>query len=78
MKPQTIKYKDQSVDCYGGHLQPDDNIIMAGCFGFEEDYQEVIENHNYNTDLPFMNWKEAVKYLVDLNRFGEIIEMEKG
>ena len=33
-------------------------------------------DHNYKTDEAFKNWREAVKYLIDLDRFGEIDELE--
>jgi len=69
----TINYKQQEVWCYGGPLQDEDNIVMA-----YEDDADTIENFNYETNKPFSNWREAVKYLIDLNRFGTIHEMERG
>jgi hypothetical protein len=68
----TVQYKGQSVQCWGGALQDDDNIIMAYDGGFED----IVDNHNYKTDEAFKNWKEAVKYLIDLDRFGEIEQLE--
>lgn len=67
----TINYKGQSVQCWGGALKEDDNIIMA--YG---DYEDLVDNWNYKTKAPFKNWTEAVKYLIDLNRFGEIHQLE--
>jgi hypothetical protein len=68
----TIKYKGQHVQCWGGALKEDDNIIMA--YG---DFEDAIENWNYKTDMPFKNWRDAVSYLIDLDRFGEIHQLEK-
>jgi hypothetical protein len=68
----TIKYKGQQVQCWGGALKEDDNIIMA-----YEDFEDSIENWNYKTKMPFRNWKDAVSYLIDLDRFGEIHQLEK-
>ena len=36
----------------------------------------IVDNHNYKTDEAFKNWREAVKYLIDLDRFGEIDQLE--
>jgi len=69
----TVQYKGQSVDCWGGTLQDDDNIVMIYESG---DFEDIVDNWNYKTDKPFKNWTEAVKYLIDLNRFGEIIELQ--
>ena len=68
-----INYKGYSVACYGGSkgLQEDDNIIMAW-----SDYEDVIENWNYKTEKPFKNWTEAVQYLIDLERFDNIMQLE--
>ena len=68
----TVQYKGQSVQCWGGALQDDENIIMSYDMGCED----LVDNHNYNTDEPFKNWTEAVKYLIDLERFGEIDQLE--
>ena len=68
----TIQYKGQSVQCWGGALQDDDNIVMAYDMGCED----LVDNWNYTTDEAFKNWREAVKYLIDLNRFGEIDQLE--
>tara|TARA_R110000823_G_scaffold309423_1_gene433614 strand:+ start:676 stop:831 length:156 start_codon:yes stop_codon:yes gene_type:complete len=37
---------------------------------------DIVENWNYDTKDSFANWREAVKYLIDLNRFGEIVELQ--
>jgi hypothetical protein len=68
----TINYEGQSVQCWGGALQEEDNIIMAYNMG----YEGLVDNYNYDTKEPFKNWREAVKYLIDLNRFGEIDQLE--
>tara|TARA_R110001592_G_scaffold277198_1_gene544284 strand:+ start:288 stop:512 length:225 start_codon:yes stop_codon:yes gene_type:complete len=68
----TIEYKGQSVQCWGGALKEEDNIIMAYDMGCEG----IVDNHNYKTDEAFKNWREAVKYLIDLDRFGEIDQLE--
>ena len=67
----TINYKGQSVWCYGV-LNDDNNIEMVYNSGQFADY---VDNCNYNTDKPFKNWTEAVHYLIDLDRFGEIDEL---
>ena len=69
----TVKYKGQFVDCWGGTLQDDDNIVMIYEGG---DFEDIVDNWNYKTDKPFKNWTEAVKYLIDLDRFGEILELQ--
>ena len=69
----TVKYKGQLVDCWGGTLQDDDNIVMIYESG---DFEDIVDNWNYKTDKPFKNWTEAVKYLIDLDRFGEILELQ--
>lgn len=75
----TINYKGYSVACYGGSkgLQEDDNIIMAWYDkGSDSDYEGDIENWNYKTEKPFKNWTDAVHYLVDLERFDDIMQLE--
>ena len=37
---------------------------------------DIIENYNYETEKPFKNWSEAVKYLIDLDRFQDIEQLE--
>ena len=69
----TVQYKGQSVDCWGGTLQDDDNIIMIYEGG---DFEDIVDNWNHKTDKAFKNWTEAVKYLIDLDRFGEILELQ--
>jgi hypothetical protein len=71
----TVEYKGQSVQCWGGALQDDDNIVMAYEDGYFEG-EDIVDNWNYKTDKPFKNWTEAVKYLIDLDRFGEIMQLE--
>jgi len=68
----TIQYKGQSVQCWGGALQEDDSIMMAYGMGAED----LVDNYNYETSESFKNWREAVKYLIDLNRFGKIDQLE--
>jgi len=69
----TVKYKGQLVDCWGGALQDEDNIVMI----YEDgEFEDIVDNWNYKTDKPFKNWTEAVKYLIDLDRFGEILELQ--
>lgn len=75
MEHITIKYKGQFVDCYGGALKDEDNIIMA--YGDYGSNQDLVDNWNYKTDMPFKSWKDAVSYLIDLDRFGEIHQLEK-
>jgi hypothetical protein len=72
----TIKYKNQEVDCHG--VLNDEDIIIMVSYLNGNDYEDLVDNHNYNTDEPFKNWTEAVHYLIDLNRFGEIIELSQG
>ena len=69
----TIEYKGQSVQCWGGALQDEDNIVMIYEGG---DFEDIVDNWNYKTDKAFKNWTEAVKYLIDLDRFGEILELQ--
>ena len=68
MNKVTINYKGQSVWCYG-KLNDEDNIVMIW-----ED-TDIVDNCNYDTNKPFKNWTEAVHYLIDLDRFGEIHEL---
>ena len=37
---------------------------------------DIVQNHNYETEKPFKNWKEAVKYLINLDRFTDIEQLE--
>ena len=73
MKETTIKYKGQEVSCYGS-LKDEDNILMAYTDTFGYANEDIIENHNYETEQPFKNWSEAVKYLI--NRF-HLIDIEQ-
>ena len=75
MKETTIKYKSQEVSCYGT-LKDEDNILMAYTDSFGYANEDIIENHNYETEKPFKNWSEAVKYLIDLDRFQDIEQLE--
>jgi len=36
----------------------------------------IVENHNYNTNNCFKNWTEAVNYLIGLDRFDDIQQLE--
>ena len=72
----TVNYKGQSVQCWGGALKEEDNIIMYYSSGNFCDYEDLVDNWNYKTKAPFKNWTEAVKYLIDLDRFGEIQQLE--
>ena len=40
------------------------------------DFEDIVDNWNHKTDKAFKNWTEAVKYLIDLDRFGEILELQ--
>ena len=72
---RAIKYKGQSVACYGPPLSETDAIVM--CYEWEGmGLDDIVENWNYDTKDSFANWREAVKYLIDLNRFGEIVELQ--
>ena len=73
----TINYKKQSVQCWGGALKPEDNIIVAYDSGNFCGYEDCIENWNYDTETQFSNWKDAVKYLIDTNQFGDIQQLER-
>jgi hypothetical protein len=75
MKETTIKYKGQEVSCYGT-LEDKDNIEMAYTDMFGYANGDIIENYNYKTERPFKNWNEAVKYLIDLDRFTDIEQLE--
>ena len=75
MKETIIKYKGQEVSCYGT-LKNEDNVLMAYTDSFGYANEDIIENHNYETERPFKNWKEAVKYLIDLDRFQDIEQLE--
>jgi len=56
-----INYKGQVVWCYGV-LNEDDNIEIV----FDEGQNaDILDNWNYETDKPFKNWTECVKYLID-------------
>ena len=66
-----INYKGQSVWCYGD-LKDEDNIEMVWCEG---ECSDIVDNHNYITEVAFKNWTDCVKYLIDLERFGEIDEL---
>jgi len=66
-----INYKGQSVWCYGD-LKDEDNIEMVWCEG---ECSDIVDNDNEITGLAFKNWTECVRYLIDLERFGEIDEL---
>ena len=75
MSKTTIKYKGQVVNCYGS-LKDEDNIEMAytDIFGYANG--DIIDNYNSAAERPFKNWDEAVKYLIDLDRFQDIQQLE--
>ena len=75
MKETIIKYKGQGVSCYGS-LKDEDNIEMPYTDSFGYANGDIIENYNYETEKPFKNWSEAVKYLIDLDRFTDIEQLE--
>ena len=75
MKERIIKYKGQEVSCYGT-LKDEDNILMSYTDMFGYANGDIVENHNYETKRPFKNWNEAVKYLIDLDRFTDIQQLE--
>jgi len=75
MKKTIIKYKGQEVICYGT-LKDEDNIEMAYTDSFGYANGDIVENHNYETERPFKNWREAVKYLINLDRFQNIEQLE--
>lgn len=75
MKETIIKYKGQEVSCFGS-LKDEDNILMAYTDMFGYANEDIIENYNYETEGPFKNWSEAVKYLIDLDRFQDIEQLE--
>ena len=75
MKETIKKYKGQEVSCYGT-LKDEDNILMAYTDSFGHANGDIVENHNYETEKPFKNWNEAVKYLIDLDRFTDIEQLE--
>jgi len=75
MKETIIKYKGQEVSCFGS-LKDEDNIFMAYTDSLGHANGDIVENHNYETERPFKNWSEAVKYLIDLDRFTDIEQLE--
>tara|TARA_R100000734_G_C3268849_1_gene65347 strand:- start:356 stop:589 length:234 start_codon:yes stop_codon:yes gene_type:complete len=75
MNETIIKYKGQEVACYGT-LKDEDNISMAYTDMFGYANEDIIDNYNYETEKPFKNWTEAVKYLIDLDRFQDIEQLE--
>ena len=75
MKETIIKYKGQKVSCFGT-LKDEDNILMAYTDYLGYPNEGIVENHNYNTDNCFKNWKEAVKNLIDLDRFTDIQQLQ--
>ena len=75
MKETIIKYKGQGVSCYGT-LKDEDNILMAYTDMFGYANEDIVENYNSDTNKPFKNWNEAVKYLIDLDRFQDIQQLE--
>tara|TARA_Y100000114_G_scaffold56479_1_gene51697 strand:- start:1551 stop:1784 length:234 start_codon:yes stop_codon:yes gene_type:complete len=74
MNETIIKYKGQEVACYGT-LKDEDNIEMAYTDKFGYANGDIIENYNYETEKPFKDWTEAVKYLIDLDRFQDIEQL---
>ena len=75
MKETIIKYEGQEVSCFGS-LKDEDNILMAYTDMFGYANEDIIENYNYETEQSFKNWREAVKYLIDLDRFQDIQQLE--
>ena len=75
MKETIIKYKGQEVSCYGT-LKDEDNILMAYTDNLGYANGGIVENYNYETERPFKNWSEAVKYLINLDRFTDIEQLE--
>lgn len=70
MEKVTIKYRGVAVDCYG-KLCEESAIIVGGC-----QFEEVIDNYNYETGYPFSNWRETVKYLIDIDGYAGIQQLE--
>ena len=70
-KVKTIK----GVECYGT-LTDESNILMS--YTDDQGYpnEGIVENHNYNTNNCFKSWTEAVNYLIELDRFDEIQQLE--
>ena len=70
-KVKTIK----GVECYGT-LTDESNILMAYTDDLGYSNEGIVENHNYNTNNCFKNWTEAVNYLIGLDRFDNIQQLE--
>ena len=70
-KVKTIK----GVECYGT-LTDESNILMAYTDDLGYPNEGIVENHNYITNKSFNNWTEAVNYLIELDRFDEIQQLE--
>ena len=74
LKKKIINYKDQEVWCYcklNGSFTEDYDIYMVS-----SEVQNFVDNYNYITEAPFKTWTDCVKYLIDLDRFGTIHELE--
>tara|TARA_R100001530_G_C4246169_1_gene136619 strand:+ start:375 stop:611 length:237 start_codon:yes stop_codon:yes gene_type:complete len=74
LKKKIINYKDQEVWCYGqlnGKFTEDCVISMVYSYG-----EDFVDNYNYITEAPFKTWTDCVKYLIDLDRFGTIHQLE--
>jgi hypothetical protein len=56
-----INYKGHEIWCYGV-LTDEDNIEIVFDDGQDAD---IVDNWNYETDQPFKNWTECIKYLTD-------------
>jgi len=70
-KVKTIK----GVECYGT-LTDESNILMAYTDDLGYPNEGIVENHNYITNKSFNNWTEAVNYLIELDRFDDIQQLE--
>jgi hypothetical protein len=65
----------KGVECYGT-LTDESSILMAYTDDLGYPNEGIVENHNYNTDDFFKNWAEAVNYLIELDRFDDIQQLE--
>ena len=65
----------KGVECYGT-LTDESNILMAYTDDLGYPNEGIVENHNYITNKSFNNWTEAVNYLIELDRFDEIQQLE--
>ena len=69
-KEITVKYRGFEVACYG-KLHDEENILLGSSYD-----EEVIENFNYETGEAFSNWTEVVKYLIDVDGYTDIEQLE--